>query len=252
MPYVRDNGPVVGYNITTGHIVEYEYMNKAEIDGFAPCKISLVLSSKNRITHKNFFWFKKAEFSLLSLKEKFMLNKIKNKHKNKKLLDEKICNNCKILKSKEFFYPRKSNIDGLEAYCKECCYIRRKKIPLSKSRQLEYYLRYKDNLIEYSRTFQCKMANKIRSQHRRAHKSQRGSFFKYLGCSPSEFKLYIESLFKPGMSWENRTKWHLDHIIQLSSVDLSIEENIKKVFHYTNVRPLWAHENVQRRRKYET
>jgi 5-methylcytosine-specific restriction endonuclease McrA len=50
--------------------------------------------------------------------------------------------------------------------------------------------------------------------------------------------------FKEGMTWENRREWHIDHIIPVSSFDLSDAEQAKKAFHWSNCQPLWAKENL--------
>lgn len=63
-----------------------------------------------------------------------------------------------------------------------------------------------------------------------------------LGCSFEFFKNYIEQRFLDGMTWENRSEWHLDHIIPVSSA--TTEKEILKLNHYTNFRPLWAEENI--------
>lgn len=48
------------------------------------------------------------------------------------------------------------------------------------------------------------------------------------------------------MSWENYgiRGWHIDHIKPCASFDLSIIEEQKECFHYTNLQPLWWHENL--------
>ena len=58
------------------------------------------------------------------------------------------------------------------------------------------------------------------------------------------FKTWIECKFKPGMTWENRHLWHIDHILPCSSFDLTKPEEQAKCFHYTNLQPLWASENL--------
>jgi len=75
-----------------------------------------------------------------------------------------------------------------------------------------------------------------------------GSAVRDLGCSIPELKLHLESLFKPGMSWDNYglSGWHIDHIIPLSSFDLSNVEQFKKACHYTNLQPLLATENLSK------
>lgn len=72
-----------------------------------------------------------------------------------------------------------------------------------------------------------------------------------LGCTIQEFKIYLENKFKEGMSWKNRSDWHIDHIKPCASFDLSKEEEQKKCFHYTNLQPLWARENILKKDKYE-
>ena len=69
-----------------------------------------------------------------------------------------------------------------------------------------------------------------------------------LGDKIATVKEYLESKFKPGMTWENhgRHGWHIDHIIPLGSLDLTIEDNLKKVCNYQNLRPLWWYENLGR------
>lgn len=63
-----------------------------------------------------------------------------------------------------------------------------------------------------------------------------------LGCNIDEYKKYIESLFEPGMTWENYGlhTWHMHHIKPCSSFDMRDIEQQKACFHYTNVKPVWA------------
>jgi hypothetical protein len=72
-----------------------------------------------------------------------------------------------------------------------------------------------------------------------------------LGCTLEEYKHYLESKFQPGMNWDNHTKhgWHIDHIIPVSSFNLSDESQLKKAFHYTNTQPLWAKDNISKKDK---
>ena len=47
------------------------------------------------------------------------------------------------------------------------------------------------------------------------------------------------------MTWENRSEWHVDHIIPLATA--KTEEDVYRLNHYTNLQPLWAHENIRKR-----
>ena len=69
-----------------------------------------------------------------------------------------------------------------------------------------------------------------------------------LGCTVEELKTYIENQFEDGMTWENwrHDGWHLDHIIPCSSFDLTKKKEQKKCFHYTNLQPLWAEDNLSK------
>lgn len=75
-----------------------------------------------------------------------------------------------------------------------------------------------------------------------------GEAVRLLGCTMPEFVRHIESLWTDGMSWGNWTRdgWHIDHVIPLSAFDLSDEEQIKAACHYTNLRPLWAADNLSK------
>lgn len=69
-----------------------------------------------------------------------------------------------------------------------------------------------------------------------------------LGCSMEQFKAHIESLWQPGMSWENYGfyGWHLDHRTPVKAFDLSDPEQQKKCFRRTNFQPLWSEDNFSK------
>lgn len=80
---------------------------------------------------------------------------------------------------------------------------------------------------------------------------KRGSAVRDLGCTIPELKTYLEGQFKEGMTWNNwtYTGWHIDHRVPLSSFDLTKREEFLKAIHYTNLQPLWMHENFMKNRK---
>jgi len=63
-----------------------------------------------------------------------------------------------------------------------------------------------------------------------------------LGCSYSDFKAHMESMFKEGMGWHNRGEWHVDHKVPLSSG--RTEAEVLSLNHYSNLQPLWGAENI--------
>jgi len=61
---------------------------------------------------------------------------------------------------------------------------------------------------------------------------------------------HLESLFLPGMNWENYGfyGWHIDHIIpvvkfRFETVD---DPDFKKCWSLTNLQPLWAKDNYKK------
>ena len=72
------------------------------------------------------------------------------------------------------------------------------------------------------------------------------SMFIMVGCTPQEFRVYLEGKFLEGMSWDNYgiNGWHIDHIIPISSAN-TLEE-VKKLCHHTNFQPLWAEDNIKK------
>ena len=69
---------------------------------------------------------------------------------------------------------------------------------------------------------------------------------KLIGCSIQELKSHLESLWQTGMSWENYGLygWHIDHIRPLASFDFTDPEQQKICFHFSNLQPLWAKDNL--------
>lgn len=94
-----------------------------------------------------------------------------------------------------------------------------------------------------------KLEHALRSRFARAFKGgyKTGSAVRDLGCTVLELKKYLESKFKPGMSWSNYglgiDKWNIDHILPLSYFDLTNPVQVVKACHFTNLQPLWFLEN---------
>jgi len=70
-----------------------------------------------------------------------------------------------------------------------------------------------------------------------------------LGCTIGYFQSRIERQFERGMTWRNFGEWHLDHILPCSSFDLTRADHQRQCFHWTNLRPLWAKDNLSKSAK---
>ena len=102
---------------------------------------------------------------------------------------------------------------------------------------------------------QYKLSENLRGRLRNAIQGNQkvGSAVKDLGCTIDELKTYLESKFKPSMTWYNYGfyGWHIDHIKPLASFDLTDRKQFLEVCHYTNLQPLWANENLSKGKKVE-
>ena len=53
------------------------------------------------------------------------------------------------------------------------------------------------------------------------------------------------------MSWENRDKWHIDHIRPCESFDLLNKEQCLVAFNWRNLRPMWGADNLYKGDDYQ-
>ena len=77
-----------------------------------------------------------------------------------------------------------------------------------------------------------------------ANNRKSASTIELIGCTPAELKKHLEKQFRDGMSWDNYGEWHIDHIIPCASFDFTKPEEQRACFHYSNLQPLWAEENL--------
>lgn len=116
--------------------------------------------------------------------------------------------------------------------------------PERRKQRCEYQKNRRDTIPAY------KIANNLRTRVRHAlnGNSKVASTMELVGCTPDELKKYLEDKFEEGMSWDiyGHSTFHIDHIIPCASFDLTDPEQQKTCFHYTNLQPLWATENMQK------
>lgn len=74
-----------------------------------------------------------------------------------------------------------------------------------------------------------------------------------LGCDTNFFIKYLEKLFEKNMTMKNYGEWHLDHIVPLNyfvkNYDMNDKHTIQIAFHYSNLQPMWAKENISKKDK---
>lgn len=73
-----------------------------------------------------------------------------------------------------------------------------------------------------------------------------------LGCTVESFKIYLESKWQTGMTWQNYGRypgWQIDHEMPCAIFDLTKPEHQKRCFHFSNMQPMWAVKNQQKNAK---
>ncbi len=185
----------------------------------------------------------------------------------------KSCSKCKIEKDDAEFYFRSDKPHLLQSSCKDCIIkdrrvFREKYLERFKLKDRMYHARNKERRNNYLKKWQkenrtarslkdkikrhtdinfamrSRLHNRIRMALKRNSKFSTSS--EYLGCPISEFREYFYSMFVDGMTWNNFLNGdiHIDHIVPCVKFDLSKEKEQKKCFHYTNLQPLWAKDNI--------
>lgn len=151
-------------------------------------------------------------------------------------MNSKTCTKCGETKpaTKDHFWREVSGKYGLRGDCKLCASNRQSRA--------NYYNELRKNNQSYKlyKSLQTLLSNTM------SGRTKKCKTFKYIGCSVVELKSHLENQFKDGMSWENYGKWHIDHITPRSHFDHNNESEIFKCWHYTNLQPLWASENIKK------
>lgn len=177
----------------------------------------------------------------------------------------KICTTCKIKKHFIEFHKHKSQKDGFQKVCIIC-----QKEYVLKNREKVYGTRkiWTQNNRKKSRKYKTKWRLKNPNYHKNwldsdiknkithnlrcrinvalKRKTKSKKTMELIGTSIENLWIHLEKSFKPGMNRENYGKWHIDHIRPCSSFDLSKPEEQSICFHYSNLSPLWAEENLKK------
>lgn len=157
----------------------------------------------------------------------------------------KICCSCKKWKELTNYNFSKNHWDGLRNDCKECIinYRFQNKIIINKKNYI-----YQKERVKIDPEFKLikTLRSRLYSALKRKDVKKKSETLELTGCSISFLKEHLEKQFKDGMTWKNHGQWHIDHIVPCVSFNLLLEEEQKKCFHYTNLQPLWAKENLSK------
>lgn len=185
--------------------------------------------------------------------------------------ETQVCTKCHATKSLSEFYAEKRSRSGLRANCKICHRTdvlarekteegrRQKRSPERKAWKRAYRQRpevkarertYYWLKLQFDPAFKLAYLLRVRACNalKRQAKGKSGSPLRLLGCDAEFLALYLEMQFQPGMDWGNHglRGWHIDHKKPLSSFDLSDASEAARAFHFTNLQPLWAADNLSK------
>ena len=177
----------------------------------------------------------------------------------------KTCTKCLTNKSIDDFKRDNSKKDGRYSSCRSC--VKEYRANHYKENKEQYSLKnkikYKENPDSYKERakknhyarLETDLLYKLQTRFRtRIYQSFKLNNWKkntkssrLLGCDIQTAKQHIENKFVKGMSWNNWGEWHIDHIKPVSLAK-NIEE-LEKLFHYTNLQPLWKEDNLKKHNK---
>lgn len=232
------------------------------------CKDSVLISlfsKRSKTSHVYKSWcnpciIKKTLLYREENKEKYLLNskasRLKRYSNNKEAISEKaklyrIKNGDAIRLRQRIYNSKRKDVISIQNKV-----FRNKDIEETRRKRKEYYFKNKERFDIKNKEYRLKdkikpikmLSNAIRSRiylslSRCGYK--KGSYTSTLiGLDYDKLKIYIERQFKKGMTWDNHGEWHLDHKMPLSSA--KTEEELLKLFHYTNLQPLWSKDNLSK------
>ena len=201
-------------------------------------------------------------------------------------MQTKICSKCQEEKEVCEFYKHSKNPNIYRGQCKKCMNessfdynkknskiisekgkqfrlenpeINKEKCRMYKKNNPEHFKKWLDKnkehrkkyINEYNSDPKNKIKNSLRSRINQLLNKQYNNpkTLNLVGCDYEFLMEYIENKFTKGMSWDNYGYygWHLDHIIPVSSA--KTEKDVYKLYHYTNLQPLWAEDNLRKSNK---
>lgn len=175
---------------------------------------------------------------------------------------KKICKICWSNKMKEYYQKNKEQINKkqLEYYYsnqdarknhyhqnkekikqRTSEYYKKNKVKINKQKIERHKERVKTDTL-YHITYNIRKLIGVSLRSKNFTKKSRT--YQILGCSYEEFKQHLENQFEPWMTWDNyglyngelNYGWDIDHIIPTSSA--ITEDELIKLNHYTNLKPL--------------
>lgn len=94
-----------------------------------------------------------------------------------------------------------------------------------------------------------KIAHLLRGRLRKTLNGQRRaeSAIEFLGCTLDFFKAWLSYRFTEDMNFDNHGEvWHIDHTVPCVKFDLAVDNEQRKCFHWSNMKPMHAVDNISK------
>ncbi len=204
----------------------------------------------------------KAYYKQYSFDNKDKINENSKKHYNENKEDIKE-------KNKKYYEENKDSILAMNKEWQEN----------NKDKMRGYYKKYdknnKDKRNKYRNSLEGKRLARI-SGKKHDHKRRKDPIFRFnqnisrsinlslkknnlskngrhwedlVGYTSQELRDHLEKLFKPGMTWDNRSDWHIDHKIPKSFFKIKEVGDVefRMCWRLENLQPLWAFDNISKK-----
>lgn len=160
-------------------------------------------------------------------------------------------------KHAEYYWKNRAKINAVEKirYGKNRILIAKKAATRWRENKANMYPRYlawrrQKRATDPTFVIRCNLSTRIYDILKKRRCSKSRSTIQLLGCTIPDLVKHLQEKFIEGMSWENYGKWHVDHIKPCAAFRLSDPEEQRKCFHYLNLQPLWAADNLRKSDQY--
>ena len=187
-------------------------------------------------------------------------NKNKNKEK-KRIYDKKYKQKPKIKLHYKIYFQQEDIKKKKNIYMKK--YIQHPKVQkrikkyrkennqiLREKKRIYTNNKRKNPITRLSHNFSTNLRESLKRYSKRGYVSKNGKHWENLvGYTVQKLKKHLESLFLPGITWDNYGEWHIDHIIPKSFFIYSSLNNteFKYCWSLNNLQPLWAKDNIRKK-----
>ena len=163
---------------------------------------------------------------------------------------------CKSCKRKYFKSYYAKNSDSI---CQRTSEYRKRNPSIQKNAKRKWEAKNRDKHLSYRRDWHAEKYSSnisyrlnfiVRGALKRtldaAMRNKATLSSEQLGYSTEMLKKRIEMNFKPGMSWENYGKWHIDHRVPVARLIRRGVTSPSVINCLANLAPLWAEENMKK------